>query len=89
MHVIVAVMNLIDDEDTRGELLSRVDQPLREHFLNLVVGTDPKNGHDFLKCEYNRDNKSHRSPWSNQYFPEASDPYYPSPEKRDLEIKLN
>ena len=34
-QLISAVMNLIDDEDTRGELLSRVDQPLREYPITL------------------------------------------------------
>ena len=45
----------------------------------LVLGTDPKNGYDYLKCEYNRDYKSHRSPWSNFYYPEASEAYNQSP----------
>ena len=54
-----------------------------------MVAQDPKVGYDFLKCEYNRDGKSHRSPWSNQYVPPSSDAYYPSPEKREIEVKLN
>jgi len=30
---------------------------------------DDKENKEFLKCEYNKDNESYRSPWSNQYYP--------------------
>lgn len=52
----------------------------------------------FLKCEYNMDCDSHRSPWSNQYFPPidpeiSGDPNYvpftPSADLLDMEAKAN
>jgi capping protein (actin filament) muscle Z-line, beta len=54
------------------------------------VGTDTREGKDFLKCEYNRDGDSYRSPWSNQYFPEASEEaVYPSNDLLQMEQKFN
>ena len=45
---------------------------------------------EFLKCEYNRDGDSYRSPWSNKYFPEASEEaVYPSSDLLQLEQKFN
>ena len=43
---------------------------------------------EFLFCEYNKDNDSYRSPWSNKYYPEIEleegeedyEPIYPSME---------
>lgn len=56
----------LDPELAEG-LLSTIDVP-------LTVKRDSKaNSKEFLCCDYNRDLDSHRSPWSNQYFPELSD----------------
>ena len=53
---------------------------------------DPTNGREFLKCEYNRDGDSYRSPWSNRYFPEdavSGEAIYPSSDLLSLEQKFN
>jgi capping protein beta len=47
-----------------------------------------------LLCDYNRDSDSHRSPWSNEFFPHlpshlAADASYPSDRIRKLEIEIN
>ena len=54
------LVNLVPEETE--ELLQRIDQPLQE-------GTDNETGRKYLKCDYNRDGDSHRSPWSNKYDP--------------------
>jgi capping protein beta len=64
------------------DLLQRVDQPLEED-------KDPTNGRNFLLCEYNRDEESYRSPWSNQYFPPLEDAYLPGSDLRKLEVDAN
>ena len=47
----------------------------------LEIEFDEQANRDFLKCEYNRDGDSYRSPWSNKYYPEASgEAVYPSNE---------
>lgn len=59
---------------------------------------DQEAGRQFLKCEYNKDCDSYRSPWSNQYFPPISaddgddpdyQPLYPSAELLEMENKAN
>lgn len=58
------------------------------HLIDMEL--DTKAGREFLKCEYNRDGDSYRSPWSNQYYPQASeDAVYPSSELLALEQKSN
>jgi len=50
-----------------------------------------------LKCEYNKDGDSYRSPWTNQYYPpievgadeEDYEPIYPSSELLEMEMKAN
>ena len=64
------------------ELLQRVDQPLE-------VMTDPETNEKYLKCDYNRDGDSYRSPWSNKYYPELDDGFLPSDSLRDMEVKAN
>ncbi|MBW0524465.1 hypothetical protein O181_064180 [Austropuccinia psidii MF-1] len=64
------------------DLLTSIDQPLK-------VQTDPESGKQFLNCDYNRDQDSYRSPWSNEYSPSLSDGAYPSPKLRKLEVILN
>ena len=55
-------------------------------------------GRSFLLTPYNRDGDSHRSPWSNQYFPPLDEQeegegeelqYYPSDALRALELEAN
>lgn len=48
----------------------------------------------YLLTDYNRDGASHRSPWSNRYFPtpapsSASSLFYPSDSLRALEVEAN
>ena len=48
----------------------------------------------YLLTDYNRDGASHRSPWSNKYFPSpppssASSLFYPSDPLRALEVEAN
>ena len=43
----------------------------------------------FLACDHNRDGDSHRSPWSNMYFPQLEDGFCPSEHLRQLELHAN
>lgn len=77
-----AITNLIYDEDeVLNAFLQKIDNPLN-------ICKDDILG-DYIKCEYNRDGDSYRSPHSNSYFPPQEDAKYPPTELRDLEIKLN
>lgn len=40
-------------------------------------------------CDYNRDGDSHRSPWSNKYFPSIDDGFLPSARLRAMEVEAN
>jgi capping protein beta len=64
------------------ELLTHVDQPLKEE-------KDTFEDKKFLKCDYNRDGDSYRSPWSNTYFPPMDDGFKPNKMLRELEIAAN
>lgn len=64
------------------DLLTNVDQPLK-------VQKDTKTGKMYVLCDYNRDGDSHRSPWSNEYFPAISDGFLPSKRLRELEVMAN
>lgn len=71
--------------DLDEELCQRVDCPLE-------IQEDKKLGKPFLRCDYNRDGDSYRSPWSNQYFPALDDDeegFKPSDGLRKLEIEAN
>ncbi|KAJ3136528.1 hypothetical protein HK101_003997, partial [Irineochytrium annulatum] len=68
--------------DLTEELLSAVDQPLK-------VQRCAQTGRDYLLCDYNRDEKSYRSPWSNEYDPPLADGARPSEKLRRLEIVAN
>ena len=68
--------------DHADDLLSSVDQPLRE-------ALDSENGKIYLLCDYNRDGDSHRSPWSNKYYPEQVEGNFPNERLRQLEIEAN
>ncbi|CAG99221.1 F-actin-capping protein subunit beta [Kluyveromyces lactis] len=83
------LQNLIALEPEIAEgLLSSIDIP-----LTIKKDTDANNK-EFLCCDYNRDIDSHRSPWSNQYFPELSaedlkESPFPSEPLRELEVACN
>jgi len=70
------------NESLTEELLESVDVP-------LTIKTDTKNGREFLCCDYNRDDNSYRSPWSNEFVPPLEDGVVPSERIRKLEIKAN
>jgi len=76
---ISGLVNLVPEET--DEILQRVDQPLTE-------AVDEK-GRKYLRCDYNRDGDSYRSPWTNSYDPPLEDALTPSPKLRELEIELN
>ncbi|TKR96591.1 hypothetical protein L596_010591 [Steinernema carpocapsae] len=63
------------------DLLSSIDQPLK-------VARD-KTGKAYLLCDYNRDQDSYRSPWTNEYTPPLADGALPSDRIRKLEIEAN
>eukprot|EP00477_Mikrocytos_mackini_P000324 GAHX01000344.1.p1 GENE.GAHX01000344.1~~GAHX01000344.1.p1 ORF type:complete len:300 (-),score=59.00 GAHX01000344.1:49-948(-) len=68
--------------DMEDELLQRIDKPLE-------TGTD-EIGNPYVKCEYNRDGQSHRSPYTNKYSPPIEDSdFYPSDKLRALEKDMN
>ena len=77
------LVNLMPEE--ADELLQRVD-------VSLMSVEDEEEGKSFLICDYNRDGDSHRSPWSNSYFPpleDGEDGWTPKPELRALEKEAN
>ncbi len=83
---------LIQNEELKYEVIQKIDQPLGNHSWNDALETefDEGAGKEFLKCEYNRDGDSYRSPWSNTYFPQPSDDaIYPSNDLLSLEQKAN
>ncbi|XP_078444722.1 subunits of heterodimeric actin filament capping protein Capz superfamily [Wolffia australiana] len=75
-----ALLSLLPDH--ADDLLSQIDLPLRVLF-------DAEAGKEFILCEYNRDADSHRSPWSNKYFPKLDDGPLPSDDLRKLEVEAN
>uniref|UniRef100_A0A1I8A3W4 F-actin-capping protein subunit beta n=1 Tax=Steinernema glaseri TaxID=37863 RepID=A0A1I8A3W4_9BILA len=64
------------------DLLSAVDQPLK-------IARDKDTGREYLLCDYNRDEDSYRSPWTNLYDPPLEDGAVPSDKLRKLEIEAN
>lgn len=71
--------------DLHEDLLNNVDQP-------LTVEKDSKNGKMFVKCDYNRDGDSYRSPWSNNYhpaIPDGEEGYTPGAKLREMEVSAN
>ena len=56
----------------------------------IEIEIDTEQNREFLKCEYNRDGDSYRSPWSNKYFPlQSDDALYPSADLLAMEQKAN
>lgn len=72
------------DDDLVEELLGTVDVP-------LVVAKCQQSGKQYLLCDYNRDGDSYRSPWSNEFYPQAVDEDAPRPldKLRQLEVGAN
>ena len=54
------------NEELTDDLISSVDIPLK-------IEEDTVTHQSFIKCDYNRDADSYRSPFSNQYFPPLDD----------------
>eukprot|EP01083_Nonionella_stella_P036954 100791_1 len=74
---------ILSDDDAADDLYQRVDVPLK------VREDGEADGRKFLLCEHNRDGDSHRSPWSNSYFPPLDDGFRPSERLRSLELRAN
>ncbi|KAK0298785.1 F-actin-capping protein subunit beta [Friedmanniomyces endolithicus] len=72
--------------DLEEDLLSSVD-------VALTSKRCPKTGRDFLCCDYNREDSSYRSPWSNEFEPpieaEAAADLIPGGRIRRMEESLN
>lgn len=66
--------------DLATDLLSSVDTPIK-------TMKDPKNGKDYLVCDYNRDGDNYRSPYSNTYYPADDDEDAPKPSRVLLKIE--
>eukprot|EP01065_Artemidia_motanka_P007549 TRINITY_DN1376_c0_g2_i1.p1 TRINITY_DN1376_c0_g2~~TRINITY_DN1376_c0_g2_i1.p1 ORF type:complete len:517 (+),score=186.68 TRINITY_DN1376_c0_g2_i1:151-1551(+) len=79
---LAAILSLVPDDDFAEELLADVDQPLKARQCEQT-------GHNFIICEYNRDADSFRSPWSSQYCPPLEGGVQPTPQLRELEVRLN
>lgn len=79
---ITAISNIIyEDDDLLNEFLQKVDS-------RTEISREDATG--FIKCEYNRDGDSYRSPHTNRYFPASEDELrFPRNDLRELEIKLN
>jgi len=68
--------------DLVEDLLSAVDQPLK-------IALDSEVKRDYLLCDYNRDQDSYRSPWTNKYDPPLKDGNQPSVKLREQEVQFN
>lgn len=68
--------------DLTDEMISAVDIPLK-------IQQDNDTQQNFVKCDYNRDGDSYRSPFTNKYYPQLSDGQTPSPKLRKLEELAN
>jgi len=68
--------------DLTDTLLSTVDIPLK-------VVQDKDTNAAFLACEFNRDLDSHRSPFSNKYFPPLPDGQKIPARLRNIEVRAN
>jgi len=79
---------LILDEQDREELFQRVDSLLK-------IAEDPNaQGKKFLLIDHSRDGDSHRSPWSNNYYPPIDETddvrvFKPSQPLRKFEVIAN
>jgi capping protein beta len=76
---------LSHDKEAVDELKDHVQCPLRD----AIDGSTSKS---YVLCEYNQHGSSHRSPFSNQYYPELNEneqASLPSSELRKIEILAN
>lgn len=74
LHQIYHINNsLIED------LCSTVDVPLQ-------VAVDPETQQSYIKCDFNRDCDSYRSPYTNKYYPDLEDGIMPPESLRKIEI---
>ncbi|KAJ3106569.1 F-actin-capping protein subunit beta, partial [Physocladia obscura] len=79
---VARIATLLNDTTLEEELLAAVDQP-------LLPKVCPLSNRAYLACDYNRDERSYRSPWSNQYDPPLADATFPSTRLRKLEVAAN
>lgn len=79
---LAGLSELIEDEDVVGEIYQKADKPLT---LDVCQTT----GNEFLQCEFNREDESYRSPWSNAYQPPIGDGPVPPENLRELEQATN
>ena len=70
------------NEDLTDDLLTTVDVPLK-------LEEDTETHQNFIKCDYNRDGDSYRSPFSNKYFPPIDDGQELPSNLRRLEVRAN
>lgn len=88
------------DADAAEELYQRSDPPLGHAVDPAATGANRGGGNGgsptatskkaFIISDYNRDGDSHRSPWSNVYYPPIeSGGFQPSPQLRQVEIMAN
>ena len=68
--------------DSAEDILANVDAPLQ------VFECEETKKH-YLLCDFNRDEDSYRSPWSNKYQPKLADGILPNDRMRKLEMKAN
>lgn len=61
------------------ELCSTVDVPLQ-------IAVDPETQQQYIRCDFNRDCDSFRSPFTSRYYPELPDGIQPPPALRRLEL---
>ena len=65
----------------------------KKNLLNIIPTPISINNSDslgkFINSEFNHDDESYRSPWSNQYFPIKESKKRLVNEFRELELKLN
>jgi len=80
--------------DSFARIAPNLEQSLAPHVSRpLQVKQDGESNRYFIACEYNCDGGTHRSPWSNKYFPPpgsaAEELFRPSERLRRLEETFN
>jgi capping protein beta len=56
---------------------------------HVPIQINDKHGRAFIESIYNKHGNSHRSPWTNDYYPPIKDGYDPIEKLRNLEIATN
>lgn len=79
---LAGLAHLIADDELVDQIYQRADKPMEVEKCSAT-------GNSFIKCEYNRDADSYRSPWSNQYQPMIEGANLPSASLRALETDCN